>query len=123
MTEREWLDSSYPQELLEYLLGRAGARQFRLFACACCRHREVWRLLRGQRSRALVEAAERFADAGAAWAEVVEAAAAAPWGRVSGGPWRSANPVRLPRSSQAERAVLALARADASEAAWGAVRG
>jgi hypothetical protein len=37
MTEPEWLESKNPQPMLEYLVGRATERKFRLFAIECCR--------------------------------------------------------------------------------------
>ena len=121
MTEEDWMSSPHPMPMLEYLQGKASDRKLRLFACACCRHRSVNRLLK-ERSNALIEMCETFADNGDNWAQLVEVANHAPRGRVSGGSWRSMNPVRLPPSSQAERAVLALAVEDAWEAAWRTIR-
>ncbi len=121
MTESEWLERGYPFDLLEHLWISAPARKLRLFACACCRHPDVWRLLH-QGSRELVNVVERFADEASPWEEVAAAAQKAARGPVSGGSWRSPNPVRLPPSSQAERAVLALAQKNAREAAWGTTR-
>ena len=37
MTVDEWLAAREPDDLLEFLRDRASDRQFRLFACACCR--------------------------------------------------------------------------------------
>src|SRR3954447_22014578 len=71
MTEQEWLECTDPVLMLEYLRGRAGDRKLRLFACACCRR--VWHLLRDERSRALVELAESYAE-GAVSLEELEAA-------------------------------------------------
>jgi hypothetical protein len=71
MTEREWLDCDDIPKLLEYLVGRASSRKFRLFGCACCRR--IWHLLVDERSRNAVAVAERYAD-GLATDEETEAA-------------------------------------------------
>jgi hypothetical protein len=60
MTEAEWLACTDPGLMLAFLRGKASDRKLRLFACACCRrHRSV---LRGERNRRVLEAAEGFAD-------------------------------------------------------------
>jgi hypothetical protein len=71
MTEAEWLRYFVPTGMLPGVSGRA--RKLRLFACATCRR--LWFLLTDPRSRAAVEAAERFAD-GLIGAEELAAAAA-----------------------------------------------
>ncbi len=60
MTESEWLLSTDPAAMLRVLGEHAGPRKLRLFACACCRL--LWHELIDDRSRAAVEAAERYAD-------------------------------------------------------------
>lgn len=113
MIETEWLNSTYPVPLLEYLEGRASDRKLRLFACACCRSTNVWRYL-SKESRSLVDAAEYLADGTESWERVSSLAAKAPQGRVSVG---HTKPVRISLASQAERAVLALARDDSYKVA------
>jgi hypothetical protein len=60
MTEAEWLGSSYPDSMLEFLHGRASDRKLRLFAAACCRR--LWHLLEEEWSCRLVELVEYCAD-------------------------------------------------------------
>lgn len=60
MTEKEWLECHEVRPLLDYLVGRASDRKFRLFGCACCRR--VWSSLADERSRRAVDVAERYAD-------------------------------------------------------------
>lgn len=118
MTEAEWLEIPHPMSMLEFLEGKVSDRKLRLFASTCCRHQAVWRRL-SEQSRAVVEAAEHFADHGNGWGILAETARIAPKGRAGGS---TINPVRLPLSGQAERAVLALAMEDAWEAAWNMAR-
>ena len=60
MTEEEWLACNDLRSMQRFLRGKGRGRKFRLFACACVRL--IWVHLSDQRSRAAVEAAERFAD-------------------------------------------------------------
>jgi hypothetical protein len=60
MTETEWLACTSPGPMLELLGDRAGERPLRLFACACCRR--AWSSLSDERSRRVVEVAERYAE-------------------------------------------------------------
>jgi hypothetical protein len=60
MTEAEWRNSDQPEPLLAFLRGKATDRKLRLYAVACCRL--IGELLTDERSRAVVEASERFAD-------------------------------------------------------------
>jgi hypothetical protein len=60
VTEPEWLTCTDPMKMEEFLEERASQRQFRLLACAHCRH--VWEMLDDTESKRLVEVSERFAD-------------------------------------------------------------
>jgi hypothetical protein len=83
VTQAEWQGRAKPARMLALLRGKAGPRKFRLFACACCRH--LWPLLTDPRSRAAVEAAERYAEGRATPEELhaayraAQAAAKAAW--------------------------------------------
>ncbi len=68
MTEAEWRDCTEPGRMLDFLGGRLSERKLRLFGCACCR--AVWDDAWPTRSRAAVEASERFADGLAADREI-----------------------------------------------------
>jgi hypothetical protein len=81
VTEAEWLSSSNPQPMLAYLAGRAGERELREFAAACCLR--VWHLLphQGNDFREVLERCQRLArareaDADAERAELYLAAVA-----------------------------------------------
>lgn len=60
MTESDWLCCDDPGRMLEYLGPAANARKLRLYLCACCRR--LRHLLRDERSRRALEAAERYAE-------------------------------------------------------------
>jgi hypothetical protein len=66
MTEAEWLACEDPEPMLRHLRAtgvprrNGGRRKLRLFGCACVRRK--WKRATDPRSRALVVAAERYAD-------------------------------------------------------------
>jgi len=60
MTEAEWLASTDPEVMLEFLGGEASDRKLRLFAIACCRR--VWHLLNDEQGQRAVEVGEQCAD-------------------------------------------------------------
>lgn len=60
MTEKEWLEGTDPQPMLEALGKKVSKRKSQLFACTCCRH--IWHLIENERSRRAVEVTERFAE-------------------------------------------------------------
>jgi hypothetical protein len=60
MTEAEWLASTDPWEMLEFLRDKASDRKLRLFAAASVRLNS--RLLTDERSKNAIETAERVAD-------------------------------------------------------------
>jgi hypothetical protein len=61
MTEQEWLKSTDPWPVLQFLRGNASDRKLRLFAVSC--HRRIWHLLSDKGvCRKTVEFAERYAD-------------------------------------------------------------
>jgi hypothetical protein len=60
VTEEDWLASTDPMPMLEFLRGKASDRKLWLFSVACCRR--VWHLFADTRCRAAVETGERYAD-------------------------------------------------------------
>jgi hypothetical protein len=91
VTESEWLTCDDPDRMLNWLGDRLSSRKALLFACSCGRA-QFWRFA-DPRSRAAVEAAERFADepvvsdalraaalaADAAWTDAVYSRGTTPW--------------------------------------------
>src|SRR5262245_60524838 len=77
MTPDEWNNCTDPDQMLEFLRASSTVsdRKFRLFAVACCRR--IWHLIPEGEFRAVVEAAERYADGCASERELDAAAEAA----------------------------------------------
>jgi hypothetical protein len=75
MDEAEWLASNYPWPMLDFLRGKTSARKLRLFGVNCCR--PLLGLLFDDRSRAVLDIAERYADGGATKSELTAARARA----------------------------------------------
>jgi hypothetical protein len=74
MTEAEWLSSTDPAGMLEFLRSKSSERKLRLFACACCR--VIWEHFNAN-GRFAVEVAERYADGLASKKELQNASAIA----------------------------------------------
>jgi len=123
MMESEWLTSTDPIAMLHFLMGKVSDRKLRRFACRCCRHPVVWDLLQRRSAEELVEVAERYVEGDATWDQVIHAAQIAPQGTLSGGTRRGHRPQprHLRTASQAQRAALSLADANAFHAAWGTI--
>jgi hypothetical protein len=60
LTEAEWLASTDPKPMLDFLRGKGSDRKARLFACACCRR--VWPLLLSEIARDALAEVEAYAD-------------------------------------------------------------
>jgi hypothetical protein len=71
VTEAEWLACNDPQNMLEFLWGKASERKLRLFAIACCRSSR--QLLLNKDFRKALDVSTRYAD-GQATAEELAAA-------------------------------------------------
>jgi hypothetical protein len=70
MTEEEWLSATGPYDMLMSFPAKEDSRKLWLFGCACLRR--AWDLIRDQRARNCIEAAERFVDGQATRQEVNE---------------------------------------------------
>ena len=73
MDEREWLTSTDPQAMLDFLRdsGKVAERKARLFACACVRR--IWSLLPDQACRDAIDTSEQFADGKLGYEELTSA--------------------------------------------------
>jgi hypothetical protein len=69
MTEPEWLTSTDPTPMLEFLRGKATNRKLRLFAVACCQS-FLGKVRVSPRAKQAIEVAERYADGRASVAEL-----------------------------------------------------
>jgi hypothetical protein len=88
VTEDDWLKSTDPGPMLDYLGTKADPNLLRLFVCACVRR--VWHLLDDERSKRAVEVAEAFADCRVLDGELRAAYAAAAAGSAYTGAARAA---------------------------------
>jgi hypothetical protein len=70
MNQKQWVNCTDPEKLLKFLRGKASDRKLRLLACACVRR--VWEILT-PKSRAALEASERYADKAAGRRELTAA--------------------------------------------------
>jgi hypothetical protein len=127
VTETEWLTSTDPRPMLEFVEGRASDhppgsaepllpiepmpefvegrasdRKLRLFACACCRR--VWHLLAAKTAKHLVGMAETYADGEGSHDALCRA-----WKRLLGMPWNHKPPSAMPTSRDAAYAAAAYA--------------
>jgi hypothetical protein len=77
MNQKQWLASTDPQAMLDYLEEHTSDQKLRLFAVACCRR--FWaHIAQDEASRQAVDVAERFADGAATVEECRRAASAIP---------------------------------------------
>jgi hypothetical protein len=60
MSESEWLECVWPGDMIGFLPPQRNDRKLRLFGCASIRR--IWGLLADDRSRQVIEVAERYAD-------------------------------------------------------------
>ncbi len=108
MTEAEWLATTDPTPMLEFLRGKTSGRKLRLLGVAIAR--ESWDRLQDDRSRQAVEVAEGFAD-GEANASDLEAASDAACDA------RDEQWDRWPRNDE-QLDLSEIARATASPSLW-----
>lgn len=86
MIEQEWVKSTDPRAMLQFLRGKVSQRQLLLFAFGCCRR--LWHLLSDERTQQAVVVSERFAD-GTATSQEQEAAFQGNWGLCEGAEGRA----------------------------------
>lgn len=122
MTNAEWLTCESPMVMLEALSDHSDPQKLRLLACRLCLSPEIRRLLETKGATSFIAAAELYAAGRMTWDVLVGIVRQAPQAKVSGGSWRGHNPVRLPPTAQALRAVAALAADDPWETACGVAR-
>jgi len=72
MTEKDWVNATDPMLMLNFLKEKASNRKLRLLSCAVVR--QVWDLLKQERSRRGIEVSERFADGHASAEELLSGA-------------------------------------------------
>jgi hypothetical protein len=75
VTEAEWLASTDPERMIEFLRGNTDRRKLNLFIAACCRR--LWPFFQSQCSREVVRVVEEVADGLASHAELESACRAA----------------------------------------------
>lgn len=122
MTDAEWLACQSPLTMVDALYGHPDRDKLRLLACRLCLTTGVRRLLERSGATSFITTAELFVAGDVDWRELSAEIQRAPQARVSGGSWRSHNPVRLPPTAQALRAVAALGADDSWNALAGVVR-
>ena len=116
MVEGEIEDNMNSEDELKKILKDLDDRELRLFACWCCR--QVWHLMKDERSRKAVEVAEKYAVG-----EVSEEELEKAWGAARGAAWDAAWDAREGAWDAWEAASVAAsdaARYAVSDAAWSA---
>jgi hypothetical protein len=118
--EQGWAECIYASDLLAFLRGRASPRKFRLFAAACCRR--LWGRCHDERTRRLIETAERYADCAAGGDELREAVRANEATDPTPQRWAAANAAAADDADGASRvafwAAYALARDGLGQATY-----
>lgn len=84
MTEEEWLASTDPRPMLDFVRGRVSGRKLRLFACGC--YRRVWNALSEKRDRQVIKLAELYADGVIGGWKLSRAELKARWGPIGSTP-------------------------------------